>query len=241
MKIRNYLTILFAVLAIIFLLALTGFMTYYAADDSNPVKQQIATILPMEEIFHFLHLDTPKASVSVNTPEASTEQATQAVLKEHAFVFVGDSRTLGMKDAVGDGCTYLGAEGEGYSWFSTDGVLALADYLGSNPSQTIILNLGVNDPENINVYIDLYKKLISEYPSCRFYVLSVNPLDEHADFNTTNEMIELFNATMKSSFPDNYLDCYSYLKENGFETVDGLHYSDATYQKIHQFVTDCLA
>lgn len=241
MKIRNYLTILFAVLAIIFLLALTGFMTYYAADDSNPVKQQIATILPMEEIFHFLHLDTPKASVSVNAPEASTEQATQAALKEHAFVFVGDSRTLGMKDAVGDGCTYLGAEGEGYSWFSTDGVLALADYLGSNPSQTIILNLGVNDPENINVYIDLYKKLISEYPSCRFYVLSVNPLDEHADFNTTNEMIELFNATMKSSFPDNYLDCYSYLKETGFETVDGLHYSDATYQKIHQFVTDCLA
>lgn len=241
MKIRNYLTILFAVVAIILLLGLAGFMTYYAADDSNPVKQQIATILPMEEIFDFLHLNVSEYSVPVNTTEASTEQATAVALKEHSFLFVGDSRTLGMKDATGDSCTYLGAEGEGYSWFSGDGVLALADYLGSNPSQTVILNLGVNDPENINVYIDLYKKLISEYPSSRFYILSVNPLDEHADFNTTNEMIELFNATMKSSFPDNYLDCYSYLKETGFETVDGLHYSNATYQKIHQFVVDSLA
>lgn len=241
MKIRNYLTIFFAVLAIILLLGLTGFMTYYAADDSNPIKQQIATILPMEEIFDFLHLDSSEASVPVNTAEVSTEQTTSAAVKEHAFLFVGDSRTLGMKDAVGDTCTYLGAEGEGYSWLSSDGVLALADYLGSNPSQTVILNLGVNDPENINVYIDLYRKLISEYPSSSFYVLSVNPLDDDADFNTTNEMIELFNATMKSSFPDRYLDCYTYLKENGFETVDGLHYSEATYQKIHQFVVDSLA
>lgn len=240
MKIRNYLTILFAILAIVALLGLAGFMTYYVADESNPLKQQIAEILPMDEIMELLQLDDQTA-VPASTSEVTTEQATVAVSKEHSFLFVGDSRTLGMKDAIGDNCTYIGAEGEGYDWFSTDGILALADYLGTNPAQTVILNLGVNDPENINIYIDLYKDLMTDYSSSKFYVLAVNPLDDDADFNTTNEMVELFNATMKSSFSDQYLDSYSYLVENGFETVDGLHYSAATYQSIHQFVVDKLS
>ena len=242
MKIRNYLTILFAILAIFFLLGLAGFMTYYVADESNPIKQQIDEMLPMDDVMEFLHLDPP-AAAPVATPEVSTEATSTAPVaaKEHSFLFVGDSRTLGMKDAVSDGCTYIGAEGEGYEWFSTDGVLALADVLGSNPAQTVVLNLGVNDPENINIYIDLYKDLMNDYSSSKFYVLAVNPLDDDADFNTTNEMIELFNATMKSSFTDEYLDSYSYIVSNGFETVDGLHYTDATYQKIHQFVVDKLS
>lgn len=233
MKIRNYLTILFAALAIIVLLGLAGFMTYYTADDSHPFRQQVQRLLNLDE----------KVPASVSSPEAATEQGgeTPAAVTEHSFLFVGDSRTLGMKDAVADGCTYLGAEGEGFNWFSTDGILALADYLGTDPKQTVILNLGVNDPENVNVYIDLYRELITDYTSASFYILSVNPLDDGKDFNTTNEMIELFNATMESAFPNEYLDCYSYLTEKGYETVDGLHYTDETYQNIHHFVVDKLA
>lgn len=237
MKIRNYLTILFAVLAIIVLLGLAGFMTYYTADSSNPFRQQVDEVLHLDEL---LHLDE-SVSTQAPTTEANVETESPVVQKEHAFLFVGDSRTLGMKDAVNDNCTYVGAEGEGYSWFSSDGVLALADYLGTNPKQTVILNLGVNDPENINVYIDLYKKLMADYPSATFYMMSVNPLDDDADFNTTNEMIELFNATLKSSFPEQYLDSYSYLIGNGYTTVDGLHYTDDTYKSIHNFVVDKLA
>ncbi len=239
MKIRNYLTILFAVLAIIFLIGLAGFMTYYTADSSHPFRKQVDNLLHLDEI---LHLDeTDAAQISAETADVQTETAAAATEKKHSFLFVGDSRVLGMKDAVNDDCIYVGAEAEGYSWFSSDGVLALADYLGSNPSQTVVLNLGVNDPENINVYIDLYKKLITDYTSADFYMLSVNPLDDDADLNTTNEMIELFNATLKSSFPDQYLDCYSYLIQNGYETVDGLHYTDDTYRSIHSFVVDALA
>lgn len=231
MKIRNYLTILFATLAIIALLGLAGYMTYYMADDSNPLRQQIAQLLHLEQ----------KEDSSVPAASDTAVSETSPSIKEHSFVFVGDSRTLGMKDAVADNCTYIGAEGEGYDWFSSDGILALSDTLGTNPSQTVILNLGVNDPENINIYIDLYKKLVSDYPSASFYMLSVNPLDDNSDFNTTNDMIQLFNATMKSSFPDQYLDCYTFLVNSGYETVDGLHYTDATYQTIHRFVVDKLS
>ena len=48
-------------------------------------------------------------------------------------------------------------------------------------------------------------------------------------------MVEAFNSDIKDAFPDQYLDCYSYLIENGFQTVDGLHYTEETYQIIHDF------
>ena len=66
MKIRNYLTILFATLAILFLLGLAGYLTYENADDSNPVKQTIASIFP--------GLPSLSSSTSQATEAAQTEQ-----------------------------------------------------------------------------------------------------------------------------------------------------------------------
>lgn len=232
MKIRNYLTIAFAVLAIIFLIGLAGFMTVYVADDSNPVKQQILEILPF---------DLPGLSeAETAAPEETSEQSASGALPAHSLVFVGDSRAIGMQEAVGDACTYLGAEGEGYEWFASEGITELSALLSDSPAQTVILNLGVNDPKNISLYIDLYQSLMTEYPDASFYILSVNPLVDSDDFNTTNEMIELFNATMESAFPENYIDSYSYLNEDGFETVDGLHYTEEIYRKIHDLVVRTL-
>ena len=34
-----------------------------------------------------------------------------------------------------------------------------------------------------------------------------------------------------------YLDSNSYLKRNGFSTVDGIHYTKDTYQKISNFIS----
>lgn len=231
MKIRNYLTILFAVVAIVVLLGLAGFMTLYVADSSNPIVQQVIQILQPDGA------ETAEGTA----PDTNPEQDAQPVDKEHAFVFVGDSRTIGMRDAVGDGCTYIGSEGEGYNWFAEDGIASLQAVLDSNPQQKVIFNLGVNDPENISLYIDLYNTLITEYPDTSFYMLSVNPLVDGEGFNTTNEMIELFNATLKNAFPNNYLDSYAYLIGSGFETVDGLHYTEETYRAIHNYVVDLLA
>lgn len=231
MKIRNYLTILFAVLAIIFLAGLAGYMTLYVADDSNPLKQQVMQVLQLE-----LPDDADDS-----TPETIPESDSAPAVKEHSILFVGDSRTLGMKDAVNDNCTYLGAEGEGYEWFSSEGITSLVQMLENDPTQKVVFNLGVNDPKNISLYVDRYRSLMSQYPDTPFYLMSVNPLDDKGEYNTTNEMIELFNATLESNFPDRYLDCYSYLVQNGFETVDGLHYTDSTYQAIHNFAVDQIA
>ena len=46
MKIRNYITLLFAVVSIFLLLALAGYLTFENVDDANPVKQSIANLIP---------------------------------------------------------------------------------------------------------------------------------------------------------------------------------------------------
>lgn len=235
MKIRNYLTILLAMLAIAALLALAGFMTLYSADKDNPLRQQIMQLLHLED-----------STAAKNTPDANADgedatPQTAASVKEHTLLFAGDSRTVGMGNAVNDSCIYIGESGEGYQWLTENGLSQISSALESDPAIPVILNFGVNDPENISLYIDCYRSLMDTYTDTPIYILSVNPLENDADFNTTNEMVELFNATMQNAFPDNYLDCYSYLTGSGFETVDGLHYTEETYQAIHDYAVEQVA
>ena len=72
----------------------------------------------------------------------------------------------------------------------------------------------------------------------QMYFLSVNPVDETKEqafgYTVTNEDIEKFNKQMKEIFGDKYIDSNNYLKEDGFNTIDGLHYDSKTYTKIYQ-------
>ncbi|MFR3321316.1 MAG: hypothetical protein ACLTSZ_09500 [Lachnospiraceae bacterium] len=61
-------------------------------------------------------------------------------------IWVGDSRTLGMEQAL-DGATpdvFIGAAGEGYDWFAADGLPQLLSAMKAHPLSPIIFNLGVN-------------------------------------------------------------------------------------------------
>lgn len=239
MNIRNYLTIVLATLAIIALLGLAGVMTYLNTDDENPVKQAIDSVLPMDKLFPEEETEVQTETI-VSTEAASEETEAVSTVAAHSFIFVGDSRTVSMGDAVADTCTYLGEEGEGYQWFSSEGAVALRTLLENDPSQTVIYNLGVNDPENVDVYIELYENIAKEFSDTPFYYMSVNPLDEDADFTTTNAMAQEFNTALKNAFPDGYLDTYTYLTENGFTTTDGLHYDEATSVKLHDYVVNTI-
>ena len=141
MKIRNYITLLFAVVSIFLLLALAGYLTFENVDDANPVKQSIANLIPATAV------------------------------PAHSIIFVGDSRTVSMGNAVQDNCTYIGKEGEGYRWFSSDGVIELTSTLENDPTQTVVYNLGVNDPENASLYVDLYQSIARQYTDTPFYYL----------------------------------------------------------------------
>lgn len=158
-----------------------------------------------------------------------------------SILWVGDSRTAGMRNALAtlgitDSCTFIAKDGEGFRWFKESALPELNAALSHNPDTIVVSNMGVNDLADLDAYISLYYELFDQYPDTRFYILSVNPADEDCTM-VSNRDIETFNAGMYAEFPSRYLDCYNYLKQTGYETVDGLHYTEETYQKIHDFAT----
>ena len=88
-----------------------------------------------------------------------------------------------------------------------------------------------------------------QHPDTDFYIMSVNPIDEEfllesetaveEVLDTINNLnIAKLNIALKEEFASRYLDCAAWLKENGFDTVDGLHFSTSTYLKVHDFAVN---
>lgn len=180
-----------------------------------------------------------------------------ALVKTHQIIWVGDSRTLGMGNALhkagryDDEDVFAGAVGEGVRWFREQGMGEMSDAIAKNPLLPVVLNFGVNDPQLIDEYIVAYQDVIDAHPDTAFYILSVNPIDEEFliedgqvhetvfdDINSLN--IARMNVRLKKEFGSRYIDSASFLKTDGFETVDGLHFSTQTYLKIHDFVVNQL-
>lgn len=166
------------------------------------------------------------------------------------YIFVGDSRTVGMQNTVGGDNVYIGQVGEGYEWFSTKGQRLLKRALKEVPQAKVIVNLGINDLENIANYITCYQGLILQYPQARFYFMSVNPIETklakangYSTVTVSNAKIQAFNASLQAAFPGAYLDCFNYLMgqnlirniKAGAGTVDGIHYISSVYWAIYNF------
>ncbi len=183
--------------------------------------------------------DDEEAETETETETEDLEWAREfAGIKDTQMIWVGDSRILGMQEAVNPHSSdyYIGASGQGYFWMRDEGILQLEEDIKNHPALPVIINLGVNDHENITLYLSFYEELMEEYPETDFYFLSVNPIDEEQETSITNQEIESFNAAVEKARPEKYLDCYTFLKEDRFETVDGLHYTEETYRKIYRFV-----
>ena len=156
-------------------------------------------------------------------------------------IFCGDSRTQQLKNAVASSENgYVAKYGQGYTWFVNEGLPELKKLLAVHPQADVILNFGVNDLWNISRYIQLYQELMSTYPEARFYVMSVNPVEDDkypvlVQHKKTTKLVKIFNSRMKAAFPYRYIDTYSYLETSGYETLDGCHYTDMTYLKIYHY------
>lgn len=157
------------------------------------------------------------------------------------YIFVGDSRTVGMKAARPEPNTvYIAEIGMGYYWLSSTACNTLASSLAAKPGATVVLAFGVNDLGNCAKYITYYKQLISAYPDASFYVLSVNPVDEKKEaqhgYKVKNKDIVAFNKQMKAAFGSSYINSYSYLKKRTFNSRDGVHYTADVYSDLYDFV-----
>ncbi|MCR1842696.1 SGNH/GDSL hydrolase family protein [Murimonas intestini] len=237
MKKGNTLWMAFITVLIIALLAFTAYLTIFMRKDESTDRAASESAA----------LSSPDGQAqNKNGPDSSSIDGNQggngsAAMPEHRFIFVGDSRTVGMQEAVKsfypeDRCMFDAKSGEGYVWFRDTGMAQLESFISEAPDCPVILNLGVNDYKNINEYIELYQELFSSHPDTDFYIMSVNPVMDELCPAISNKIICDFNDKMKESFPDRYLDCYTYLLSTSLETMDGLHYTENTYIAIHDYV-----
>ena len=132
--------------------------------------------------------------------------------------------------------TIIASIGKGYDWFEDTAKENLMLKLDKEPEAIVVFNLGVNDLENARAYADSVNNLAERYPSTRFVYMSVTPVEET---EITNGEIEDFNRILSSALKGvEYLDAYTYLQTSGFRTTDGLHYTDATTNRIYKFIKE---
>ncbi|MBO4458392.1 MAG: SH3 domain-containing protein [Butyrivibrio sp.] len=152
------------------------------------------------------------------------------------YLFVGDSRTVQMQVAVGStDKAYVAKIGEGYNWFKNNALGKIPQYAGNGT--TMIINFGVNDIANASKYIKLVNNNIDAWTQAGItvYYAAVTPVGKCQ--TVSNDQIERFNAKLKAGLDPrvNWLDGYSYLKQNGYYTSDGLHYNNATYKSLYSY------
>ena len=194
--------------------------------------------------------DTSEVTDDSNTTGGDADNTATTVNKLH--IFVGDSRTVGLSNAMGcvsydkllqirteENLTeyYLAEVGSGYSWYSTKALPRLVKMLNENPAATVILNHGINDLGNIDQYIASYQWLIGVYPNTKFVIMSVNPVNRKLYKGYAKPAnITVFNQKMQAAFPNNFVNTYQYLQSMGFNTADGLHYDSLTYMNLYNYM-----
>ena len=197
---------------------------YYSNADGVQVRQEWVTIGDYTYYFNSKGIRTIKRSV--DTAEKTDKK----------YIFVGDSRTVGMSMSVSTSDTlFIGKISTGLTWLEASASSQVRDLLNTYGPLKVVFGFGINDLANIDHYISYYKQLIDDYPDSTFYFMSVNPIS-HGNAYVNDSGIKSFNTKLKKAFGKRYIDTYSYLVKNGYSTFDGIHYMPETYQKIYNFV-----
>ena len=178
--------------------------------------------------------DAQPEAVTGDEGQAAEVQETEYGLDpETGYIFIGDSRFVGMDDACGisslPNCFVVAKVGEGYGWLKST-ALGQVDRIvetGLFDEWVLVTGLGVNDPARGKDYVSEYEKLAEKYICV---LVSVNPVNEELT-STKNATIEQLNDLFKEmQLP--YVDVYGILMSDGYSTMDGLHYTGDTYRYI---------
>lgn len=186
--------------------------------------------LEAEAAFQALFETETETEISKTIPAATVSKTSPL-----RVIWAGDSRTLGMQNAVKNDDIYIGAAGEGYYWLAETGLPIIKEAIEGNPELPVVFNFGVNDYDNLDNYLALYEALLIEYPDTHFYFLAVNPIEPTQCSNITNEEITDFNNHLKASFGDAFLDSFTYIMIKEIITIDGVHYSEEDYCAIYEY------
>lgn len=169
--------------------------------------------------------------------QVTAEQATRQL------VIIGDSRTVGMKNAVGSNNNLWSAKvGMGLSWMKNTGVPAVEASINAN-SDVVIL-MGVNDVRSLSMtkkYVSYLNEKAAAWTAlgANVYYVSVNPMvfETSSYPGISNSLIENWNTRMQQGLSSDitYIDTYSQV--NGkLSSSDGIHYNNKSYKLIYSLV-----
>ncbi len=182
-----------------------------------------------------------KTTTKKITTKKATKKKTTTIKKssvsKNKYIFIGDSRTVGMRSAVTNNSndTWSAKVSQGLSWMKTTGVPNVEKKI-NNKSNVIIL-MGVNDSgangSNAGSYAKYLNKKAKEWTKkgASVYFVSVNPLSD----SSKNANVKAFNSSIKKKLSKNitYIDTYNNVS---FNSTDGIHYDNSTYQKIYNYI-----
>lgn len=207
-------------------------MTAALAAQAEAVKQQVAQAAAQQ------------AALAAQQAALAQAQAASIPAGSGNVIFVGDSRTGQMANAVGGtaawpGTAFVACFGGGVDWLSTAQAKKDVDQYVT-PGSVIILNYGVNDLSRHNDYITTINRYAQDWISkgATVYFASVGPVGEN-EYGKRNWAVEYFNNQLNNRLDARIgrLNLYVFLTGSGYTTqADGLHYDGATYAAMFRFL-----
>lgn len=151
-------------------------------------------------------------------------------LSNDNWLFVGDSRFC-FWQIWGLPGTYIAESGQGLNMIydNYDEIVSYRDY-------NVVFNLGANQWWSGEEYANLLNSFPEEFiENNHIIIMSVNPTD--GNYAYLNEKFDNYNNIVRDSIRDEYeyFDMSSYMKDNGFSTADGLHYTTNQDYIIYDF------
>ncbi len=165
------------------------------------------------------------------------------------IVMIGDSRFVGMKNAVGGKATWYCKISMGLSWLQeTVNIPKLIKQKKLDvDGKAIVFNLGVNDLGNVNNYISYLNSLgeTLRKKGATVYFMTVNPINDklasEKNYKVRNKTVISFNKKMCAGLKGfGIIDTYDELVFQSFTTVDGVHYDASTYRTIYSYMLKCI-
>lgn len=221
-------------------------MTAALAAQAEAVKQQVAQAQAAAAALAAQQaaLAQQAAVQQEALDQAQAEQKAPLPAGSGNVIFVGDSRTGQMANAVGGtaawpGTAFVACFGGGVDWLSTAQAKKDVDQYVT-PGSVIILNYGVNDLSRHNDYVAAINRYAQDWISkgATVYFASVGPVGEN-EYGKRNWAVEYFNNQLNNRLDAGIgrLNLYVFLTGSGYTTqADGLHYDGATYAAMFQFL-----
>ena len=179
-------------------------MTAALAAQAEAVKQQVAQAQAAAAALAAQQAAVQQAAVQqAALAQAQAAQKTPIPAGSGNVIFVGDSRTGQMANAVGGtaawpGTAFVACFGGGVDWLSTAQAKKDVDQYVT-PGSVIILNYGVNDLSRHNDYITTINRYAQDWISkgATVYFASVGPVGEN-EYGKRNWAVEYFNNQLNN-------------------------------------------